>query len=129
MPDVFVPLDTAGRTSYLTELFVKGIINRFAFEYADKNRRRLNKMTFAQFQKSFHISEKLFSEFLQFALKNEVKENPAQAVLSKKIISNLLKAGIARNIWHNEGFYPILNEADKTLLKAKEIISAGNDKK
>jgi carboxyl-terminal processing protease len=37
------------------------------------------------------------------------------------IISTQLKAYIARNILGEEGFYPIIQQIDKTLLKAIEI--------
>lgn len=41
MPDVFVPLDTMGRSKYLNEIYYNGIITDFCFEYADKHRAEL----------------------------------------------------------------------------------------
>lgn len=120
-PDVFVPLDTAGRSPYLTQLFVKGIINQFSFDYADKNRKSLSAMEMKKFQSSFRIDEKLFDEFTTYAEKLGVKLIPKEAQVSKALINNLLKASIARQIWGNDGFYPILNEEDKVILKSLKL--------
>ncbi|HEY4800269.1 MAG TPA: S41 family peptidase, partial [Bacteroidia bacterium] len=118
-PDVFIPLDTAGRTPYLNELFVKGAFNQFCFDYADKNRNELNKMSKEKFNANFVVSEKIFNDFYSFSEKLGVKQNPREASISRSLIENLLKASIARQIWNNDGFYPVLNEKDKMLQKAQ----------
>lgn len=120
-PDVFVPLDTIGRTPYLSELFVKGAINQFSFDYADKNRAQLSKMDLKNFQTSFSIDEQLFNDLISYAEKLGVKTNLREQEISKALIKNLLKASIARQIWNNDGFYPILNEDDKVITKSLKL--------
>src|ERR1051326_284178 len=120
-PDIFVPLDTIGRTSYLNELFVKGVFNQFSFDYADKNRKKLSEMDAKKFQLTFTIDENLFSEFIVYSEKSGVKSNQREAAISKAVIKNLLKASIARQIWGNDGFYPILNQDDKVISRAVEL--------
>lgn len=120
-PDVFIPLDTAGRTPYLNELYLKGAFNQFCFEYADKNRKSLSKRGIENFTKSFPVDEKLLNDFFAFAEKTGVKANVRESSTSKTLIRNLLKASIARQIWNNDGFYPILNEEDKVIQKALKL--------
>src|ERR1035437_2785160 len=120
-PDVFIPLDTAGRNPYLTALFVKGTINQFSFDYADKNRKSLSGMGMKKFQSSFVIDEKIFNEFTAYSEKLGVKLNAKEELASKPLINNLLKASIARQIWGNDGFYPVLNEEDKGILKSLKL--------
>ena len=36
----------------------------------------------------------------------------------KKIISTQLKAYIARNIWNDAGFYPVIHQIDETFQEA-----------
>ncbi|MBI3500475.1 MAG: S41 family peptidase [Bacteroidetes bacterium] len=122
-PDIFVSLDTTGRTPYLSELFVKGAFDQFGFDYADKNRKSLSKMDMKKFQSSFTIDENLFNEFITYSEKLGVKLNPHEAEISKTLIKNLLKASIARQIWGNDGFYPILNQDDKAISKAIEFFN------
>ncbi|MBI4944849.1 MAG: S41 family peptidase [Bacteroidetes bacterium] len=121
-PDVFIPLDTAGRTPYLSDIFVKGALNQFSFDYADKNRKSLSAMNMKKFQSTFMIDEKIFNEFRAYAEKLGVKTNLREAEVSKKVIKIFLKASIARQIWGNEGFYPILNEDDKVILKSLKLL-------
>jgi len=123
-PDIFVALDTMGRTSYLTEIFVKGALNQFCFGYADKNRKTLAKMDVKKFISSFTIDESMISDFFSFANGLGVKSNSHEAETSKALIRNLIKAGIARQIWGNKGFYPILNKEDKTILRSIEIVNS-----
>jgi carboxyl-terminal processing protease len=117
-PDVFIPLDTAGRTSFLTELYVKGALNQFCFDYADKNRKKISAAGFEKFKSSFQPDESMLKELFAFAEKQGVKLNAKEMEISKTLIKNALKAGLARQLWGNEGLYPILNEEDKTISKA-----------
>ena len=45
MPDIFVPQDTVGFTSYLIEVNSKGLIQQYCFRYSDTNRAVLSKIT------------------------------------------------------------------------------------
>lgn len=123
-PDFFIPLDTSGRTPYLTDLFVKGALNQFSFDYADKHRKTLSKRDAKNFETSFTVTESVLNEFFSFAENLGVKRNAREEEISKNLIRNLLKAGIARQVWGNEGFYPIMNRDDKAIVKALEVISS-----
>lgn len=120
-PDIFVPVDTAGRTQFLTELFVKGAINQFGFNYADKNRNVLFKKGLDSYIKDFSIDGSLMNDFLDFSYTLGVKKNTTEFERSKGFIKNMLKASIARQIWRNEGFFQILNEDDNEIKKALEL--------
>ncbi len=122
-PDVFVPLDTVGRSRYLTEVMYGGLVNDFAFSYADKERKKLNAYkTFNNFNSTFNINEEVFNEFVAYTGKNKIVTNPQQINLSKQIIKTQLKALIARNIWSSEGYYPVIQSRDNVLKKAIELM-------
>ena len=123
-PDVFVPIDTAGYSNYLSEITYGGLINDFAFAYADKERKKLNSFkTFQNFNKSFEITPKIFDAFVAYTIKNKVVAKAKQVKTSKEIIKTQLKALIARNIWSNEGYFPVVQSADKLLKKAIEVLN------
>lgn len=42
MPDVFVPQDTTGVTSYLSSVINRGLTLQFTFQYTDNNRKKLS---------------------------------------------------------------------------------------
>jgi carboxyl-terminal processing protease len=123
IPDVFVPLDTTGRSRYLTEVAYNGLINDYAFEYADRERSKLQAFKTAEnFRKQFQVDDKLIAGFVAYAEKNKVLRNDREIKVSDRLIRSQLKALIARNIWNNEGFYPVLLESDNVLRKAIEIL-------
>lgn len=122
-PDIFVPLDTVGHSSYLALISYTGLINDFAFDYADKERKTLKSFkNFQHFNTSFTITENLFEAFISYAEKNSVPRNREEILVSKERIKTQLKALISRNIFHNDGFYPILHKRDNVLKKAIEIL-------
>lgn len=124
IPDVFVPIDTSGRSHYLAEVMYNGLVNDFAFDYADKQRAKLKEAypSVELFDKDFTISPVVFHDFIAYAEKNGVKPNEKQVRISEHLLKLQLKALIARNIWNNSGFYPILQKNDNVLNKALELL-------
>ena len=119
MPDIFVPTDTAEGSNYLTELFFSGALNSFAFNVADRERDRLSGMGSEQvFASRYQVSESLLRELERFAGEQGIEMDPVDAQRSKRQISVRLKAGIARNIWGNSGFYRIMLETDSIYMRA-----------
>ncbi len=126
MPDVFVPLDTAGFTQYYVETVRKGVLYNFAFEYVDKNRQYLNQFNDAKSINDYLDSIDIFNTFVQYAEENGVPKNTKGFDHSKKLVSTRLKANIARNIMDNDGYYPILQKIDKTLGFAIDYLKKEN---
>ena len=44
MPDLFIPIDTAGVTNYLVAVRNRGLIYRFALEYSDQHRKSFDQL-------------------------------------------------------------------------------------
>lgn len=113
MPDAFIPIDTSETLKYYNRLLNKGLIFRFAFEYTDKNRAELNNYeSFDDFDENFEITDILLDELLNFAQKNGLKADPEGLARASNKTGTLLKAYIARNLFDNEGFYPMFLRID-----------------
>jgi carboxyl-terminal processing protease len=67
--------------------------------------------------------QNVFRKFIAFAAQEGVKEVPREIKTSERILKVQLYAYIARNFLDNNGFYPIIQDIDKTLLKAVETLS------
>ena len=127
MPDIFVPRDTAGYTSYYHNIINQGTIYQFAFQYSDKNREMLNKIKdYKQLLKHLE-SKNLLEEFVSFAEKKGIKRRPVLIKASESLILNNLYACIIRNRFGDDGFYPVYQQKDKTLQKAIEEIKSGRN--
>ncbi len=122
MPDVFVPHDTTGITSYLNEVVNKGLIYQFAFNYTDKYREELSKFkTYDEIQ-SYLNKQPLLNEFTAFAASKGVKRRPVYINMSKNIIIKQIESYIIRNVTSEENFYRSFYRDDKNLQEAIEKI-------
>ncbi|MEI7421134.1 MAG: S41 family peptidase [Prolixibacteraceae bacterium] len=124
MPDVFVPADTTGNSNYLFRLIQKGLVNKFAFEYADKHRVELSHLKSGADFSALLKKRSVLNDFLQYAVKNGVPNNEAGIRMSGKVIETQLMAYIARNIIGEEGFYSIISDIDNTLQEAVKDINS-----
>ncbi|MEG2336575.1 MAG: S41 family peptidase [Bacteroidales bacterium] len=121
-PDVQVPYKTDKNFVYLNQLNQKGLLYQYAFSYADKNREHLKNTykTANDFTRKFEVSSQMFTDFLAYAEKNEVKKNLESIQKFTPRIKNLLKAYIGRDLFDDIGFYPIYLQTDEDFLKAVE---------
>lgn len=125
MPDIFIPRDTTGITGYYNQVVRLGLVYRFAFDYADKNRSSLTRFDNAMELNEYLDRQDLMSDFIDFAQKAGAERNTDQIARSGEIIHTQIKAYIARNIIDNEGFYPIISKIDDALQKSIELIGEG----
>lgn len=125
MPDIFVPTDTARASNYLTELFFSGTLNQFAFDVADRDRNGLLAYgTPEAFGKRYQVSEALLDELGRFAHQQGIATPGVERQRSGSEIAYRLKAGIARNIWGNAGYYWIMLDEDAIYERARKELSA-----
>ncbi len=126
MPDVFVTADTSEGSHYLTELFFSGTLNQFAFDVADRDRDKLQRYgSYKSFNQRFVVSEALLHELGRYAGEQGIEDRPEDMVRSRDQITTRLKAGIARNIWGNAGFYEIMLGSDQIFQRAEKELGGG----
>jgi carboxyl-terminal processing protease len=124
MPDVFVPIDTAKANSVLNKIFYSGAINLFAFEYADKNRAILKKYGSAKnFINQFEVSTTILEEFYTYCAAKDLPLTTKGKEKTNEALKPYLKAFIGRDVFDKEAYYPILNQKDKCIIKATEVLS------
>lgn len=127
MPDVYVPLQEDPQLKYYNSLLRQGMIFRFAFVYTDAHRTEMAAYSdFESFDKQFTITPVLFNEFIEYASGNGVKKEEAGMMYAEDRIKILLKAYIARNLYDNEGFYPVFLGIDEIYSRAIEVLREQN---
>ncbi len=124
-PDVFVPRDTSMMTPYLYELFGKNIVRDYAVRYVGENKKQLEKLTFADYLKTFTPSEADMEIILRNANNDDIKFNEQQYKRSKPYIRTYLKAMIGRYAYQkrdkaglNNEFYQVMSDLDEGYKKA-----------
>ncbi|HAD01905.1 S41 family peptidase [Macellibacteroides fermentans] len=125
MPDIFIPRDTSGVTSYFSNVINSGVLNLFTLEYSDNNREKLS--SFKTYQELYNYLKKqpLLDKFTNYAVSKGIRKRVTLINISAKLIENQLHSYIVRNFFNDEGFYPIFLKDDVTLLKAIEVIEQG----
>lgn len=124
IPDIFVARDTSGISSYYIEISNAGLLQKFAFNYVDINRAALKKMKdYKQFLRTGPTNEALLNDFVAYAAKNGVPARWYYINQSRDIIVNNIRALVARDVFGNEAFYPIINRDDKTVQAALKALN------
>lgn len=121
MPDYFVALDTAANSDYLNKLFYSNSLRQYTFSYHEKNKKLLENMKMEGYIKNFQVTDQMLNELVKLAESNDVEFDSAQFEKSKNLIKIYTKAYIARNVWNNEGFYPIINQQNEIFKEALKL--------
>ena len=124
VPDIFVARDTSGITSYYIEVANAGLLQRYAFNYCDRHRNSLNQLdSYEQFLATAPSDQDMLTDFANFAQRSGITPRWYYINLSGDAIVTNLKALIARDIYGNKAFYPIINRKDKTVLAALNALN------
>ncbi len=111
MPDFFVPLDTTMSSSYVNRLFNSDSSREFILDYLDKNKKKFEGMSFEDYYNKFEISDEMLKGLISVGERNKVKFDEKDYKKSKEYLKILVKAHMGRNIYDDNAFYKIINEA------------------
>ena len=125
MPDVFVPQDTTGVSSYLIEVSNKGLILQYSFHYSDRNRQKLSEYKTQEDMLKYLRSQGIMEQFIRFADSKGVKRRNLLIQRSRKLMERNLYGNIIYNLLGREEYIRFLNESDATVQKALEILNNG----
>lgn len=125
MPDIFVPQDTIGSTSYYTSVMSKGLDILFGFKYTDQNRNKLSQFKDANSLINYLKKQDIVDLFANFAEKNGVKRRNLLIRTSNKLIEKRLLGRIIYAMLGEEESYKYINQTDKTVLKAVDVLLNG----
>ncbi len=121
MPDYFVPLEVGLYAAYLDSLQAKDVLRLYALEYIDQHRETLTAMEYEKYYSQFEVSDLMLKKLIAQASEAGVPYDDKAFRIAKTHIKLLLKAYIARNIWREQGFYPIYHQNDEEFQKALQL--------
>lgn len=126
MPDLFVPEDTTGLTSYYLQVVNAGLIQKYAYKVAQSYREVLqNARNLTQFNKVLPRDNTLLEGFVEYAAANGVPARWYYIRKSRQLILSQLKAIIARDTLGYSAFVEMLNQSDPTVAEALRALKAG----
>jgi carboxyl-terminal processing protease len=121
MPDYFVPLDTSSSSKYFNELFNANILREYAFTFAEQNETQLLEKGYKTYVQNFDVTDAMLSRVVVMGINNKIEARPDDLANNKRLFQVYLKAEIARNVWDNQSFYPIINETNEVLQQAIKL--------
>lgn len=126
MPDIFVPNDTTGYTTYLAAVANRGLLNDYAFELAQMyGSMTKNATTPEQVLKVLPRDDTLLDNFVSYAVRRGVPARWYYITQSRDIILHNLKALVVRDILGYNAFYQVLNQQDSTVARALKALREG----
>lgn len=129
VPDIFVPNDTTGVTTYYRAVANLGLLQQYVYTYVDINRDQLkNVKTVKQLMGMMPSDDALTYDFVCYARDNGVPMRWYYINLSRSLIARQLRALVIRDVLGSEEFYRYYNRTDNTVNAALKALNDGKGK-
>ena len=124
IPDIFVPRDTVGFTSYYYAVVNAGLIQNYVLKYVASHKAKFkNVKDYKDVIRLLDDNTQLLNDFVNFAAKHDVPARWYYINQSRDLLLNDLKAFVARDLLGQKAFYPIYNRNDKTIEAALKALN------
>ena len=125
MPDIFVPQDTTGYTSYYMTCVNRGVYIEFGFQYTDKNRQKLEEFKDQASLVAYLKRQNLVDKFASFAETRGIKRRNLMIRKSYPLLEKLVIGSVVNYALDFGDYVQYINESDPTVAKAVEVLEKG----
>lgn len=117
-PDIFVPEDTTGFTSYYKQATMSGLILQFAFTYTDDNRPKLNNFKEMMELADYLKKQNLVDKFATYANDKGLKRRNLMIRKSHYLLDRFINSRIIYNMLDEQAWLEYVNQDDATIREA-----------
>ncbi len=122
-PDIFVPEDTTGVTSYYKEVAMSGLILQFAFTYTDNNRQKMKDFK-EMLQLAKYLKEQnTVAQFANYADKHGLQRRNLLIKRSHALLEQYIDGRIIYNMLDEQALNQYLNQDDPVILTALRVFA------
>lgn len=125
MPDIFVPRDTLGMTSYYVEVLNKGLVHEFAFVYADRYRDLLTRIGSVEEVYRFLDNQGMVWQLASFAQKKGVVPRNYLIAQSQKQLNSVIFPLVVDYLYGNDSAWKVRSLDDPMIKRAEELFAQG----
>jgi carboxyl-terminal processing protease len=124
-PDVFIPLDTSKYYSYYNNLLRKNIVYTSVLDYMDLNREKFALLypDFKAFEAKFEAPDEMIDKIINDGNDEGVTKDEKSIEFARPLLKKQIKSLVARDLYSLSHYYQIMNQDDKAIEKAVEVIS------
>ncbi len=126
VPDIFIPRDTTGITSYYREAYLGGLLYRFAYEYVDKHRKETAAFKDYADVVKWAGKKALVENFAAFAAKAGLKRRNLMIRTSRERLYQSIMTGIISDILDDGDATEFANLTDPAVLRAVKTLLKGD---
>ncbi|MDU1892303.1 MAG: S41 family peptidase [Dysgonomonas sp.] len=124
LADVFVPRDTAGVNSYYLRVVNSGLLREYSFSFTEANRAKLKELKTWEEASKWLFNQPLVDNLANYVVNKGIRRQPYLIEDSRKLLQTQLVSLIVRNIYGEDGFYPIYQKDDTMIKEAVKLIKA-----
>lgn len=124
-PDIFIPDDSTGVTSYYKEAAFSGLIAQFCFEVVDQNRETLNELETVDQKVEWMDKQNILESFARYGQKHGLPRRNLMLQRSRKLFIRAIYSGIIYNSSDMNDYLRYLNQDDPTVQYALDVIREG----
>ena len=124
-PDIFVPEDTSGMTSYYKEASMSGLIIQFAYSYTDNNRGKLREFTGMEELADYLVKQNTVEDFVRYAAKNGLRRRNLMIRKSHKLLERFINSRIIYNMLDEQDWVEYLNQDDPAIDMTLKVFREG----
>ena len=124
-PDIFIPDDSTGVTSYYKEAAFSGLIAQFCFEVVDQNRETLNELETVDQKVEWMDKQNILESFARYGQKHGLPRRNLMLQRSRKLFIRTIYSGIIYNSSDMNDYLRYLNQDDPTVQCALDVIREG----
>lgn len=124
-PDIFVPDDSTGVTSYYKAAAFSGLIAQFCFEVVDQNREVLNSLPTLEEKVEWMDRQNMLESFARYGQKHSLPRRNLMMQKSQKLFRRSIYSGIIYNSSDMNDYLKFLNQDDPAILRSIQVILDG----
>lgn len=114
-PDIFVPEDTLGMTSYYKQAAMSGLILQFAYSYTDENRRKLSSYKTLPELEAYLDKQNLIEQFVVYADKHGLQRRNLMIRKSRSLLKRFIHSRIIYGMLDDEAWTTYINQSDPVI--------------
>lgn len=122
-PDIFVPEDTTGMTSYYKEAAMSGLILQFAFTYTDNNRQKMKDFKEMLQLAGYLKQQNTVGQFVDFADKHGLQRRNLFIRKSHGLLEKYINGRIIYNMLDEQALDEYLNQGDPDVMTALRVFA------
>lgn len=124
-PDLFIPRDTLGMTSYFRQAYALNLIQEFAYVYSDNHRHELSRFgNLEDLLKHLH-KQNLVEKFAQYGSQHGLKRRNLMLKTSHKLFTRFIYGYIIDNILDEQSAIQFDNQTDPAMQQALKVFEEG----